>query len=304
MAPALLVVQLLLPSHWEDWWRATTLPGANGWEKDCTSWARLLWSCMFPAIRKILGIIRIYFEKKIYNFNIFQDPCRYYFSAFLVEPPRRCQEGGPPQRPPQPREPRPPNNLVELRNRVGGTVEQKDLCLQTLRITICNDLQGYDGYLYGNSCGNSCKNDGIWWDMMDVGDGKAKVKLKVGWDGFATFGTCALTAFTAFTDAEVSCCPTWRKIQVLDPSFGRWGVRTRHRWSHMEFQCSGWMDGWMDGEWVIEFIYDFIYVFFLGVHIYAEVWASTCPNHTPQNKIPQLKPHQRASLFWEVPIWF
>lgn len=94
MAPALLVVQLLLPSHWEDWWRATTLPGANGWEKDCTSWARLLWSCMFPAIRKILGIIRIYFEKKIYNFNIFQDPCRYYFSAFLVEPPRRCQEGG------------------------------------------------------------------------------------------------------------------------------------------------------------------------------------------------------------------
>ena len=99
MAPALLVVQLLLPSHWEDWWRATILPGANGWEKDCTSWARLLWSCMFPAIRKILGIIRIYFEIYIYIYRMqFQHISRsihwYYFSAFLVQPPRRCQEGG------------------------------------------------------------------------------------------------------------------------------------------------------------------------------------------------------------------
>lgn len=161
MAPALLVVQLLLPSHWEDWWRATTLPGANGWEKDCTSWARLLWSCMFPAIRKILGIIRIYFEKKIYITStyfkihagtIFQPFWWNHHAAARREASAAASAAAGAAS---------AQHLVELRNRVGGTVEQKDLCLQTLRITICNDLQGYDGYLYGNSCGNSCQNDGI-----------------------------------------------------------------------------------------------------------------------------------------------
>ena len=166
MAPALLVVQLLLPSHWEDWWRATILPGANGWEKDCTSWARLLWFCMFPAIRKILGIIRIYFEIYIYifiecSFNIFQDPytgtifqpfwCNHHAAARREASAAASAAAGAASA----------QHLVELRNRVGGTVEQKDLCLQTLRIRICKDLQGYDGYLYGNSCGNSCKHDGI-----------------------------------------------------------------------------------------------------------------------------------------------
>ena len=167
MAPALLVVQLLLPSHWEDWWRATILPGANGWEKDCTSWARLLWSCMFPAIRKILGIIRIYFEIYIYLQNVVSTYFKIhrlvlFFSLFGATT-TPLPGGRPPQRPPQPREPRPPNiwwscgiAWVERWSRrtcvskpcASGSAticrDMMDICTE-IHVEIHANMMGYDG---------------------------------------------------------------------------------------------------------------------------------------------------------------
>ena len=198
-----------------------------------------------------------------------------------MQPPRRCQEGGL------------RSGLRSRGSRVrptsGGAAESRGWNGGAEGLVSPNlahqDLQRSAGIWWISVRKFMWKFMQTWWDMMDVGDGKAKVKLKVGWDGFATFWTCALTAFTAFTDAEVSCCPTWRKIQVLDPSFGRWGVRTRHRWSHMEFQCNEWMDGWMD-RWMANGwlnLYDFIYgSFFRGARLCRGVRFDLSESYPPK----------------------
>lgn len=69
------------------------------------------------------------------SFNIFQDPYSLFWCNHHATARTEASAAASAAR----TEAASAQHLVELRNRVGGTVEQKDVCLQTLRITICNE---------------------------------------------------------------------------------------------------------------------------------------------------------------------